>query len=156
VWKVRLRTRDLLRVMNCTRRRSPKAARPRLAAPTLVTGRSRHEFRHGHGPLPRRSLAAASPLHRLCTSPAPPLYLLCTSSALLCTSGVQCNLCRLHGKVMSMGVASCLQACSGRPPRPTAPHTDTRGHPAPPGRPIGRTFGRLFCAGAARQGWLGR
>lgn len=44
VWKVRLRTRDLLRVMNC----------------------------------------------------------------------VQCNLCRLHGKVMSMGVASCLQVLLGK------------------------------------------
>lgn len=44
VWKVRLRTRDLLRIMNC----------------------------------------------------------------------VQCNLCRLHGKILSMGVASCLQVLLGK------------------------------------------
>ena len=72
---------------------------------------------------------------------------LCTSAPmhLLCTPGVQCNLCRLHGKVMSMGVASCLQARTRPPPRPSPPprptpcptaHADARGSPAPPGRPI--------------------
>ena len=48
---------------------------------------------------------------------------LCASAPLhLCTPGVQCNLCRLHGKVMSMGVASCLQARTRQPQPAASPH----------------------------------
>ena len=154
VWKVRLRTRDLLRVMNCARRTSPKEASPRSASPALPAplclplsglGSPHAPTRAragaapmrmgGHGPpgmgLPRVTeeagllrrpakeeacLPAALPrlCRGLCTS-APPLHL-------LCTPGVQCNLCRLHGKVMSMGVASCLQARTRQPQPAASPH----------------------------------
>ena len=107
----------------------------RRSKPPRGTGRSRLDAWAAAAVVTGRSPAAASALRHLCTSSGPPP---------LCAAGVQCNLCRLHGKVMSMGVASCLQACSGRPPRPPR-RTRVHGvYPAPPGRPTLGTVAPLI------------